>query len=379
MKRSILTMLFAVSVFYTGCKKDETTSSPTGSVTVSGIARTFGGQPIANASVQFFSGNAVAGTPAATATSNASGEWQLGLNASGRYTYVVAAASFPTAIVTVNIPTGQTTVNLGVTTLASQTIQGIVNDAQTGAPIANAVVRFFSGANNDTSGYRFADRITNSAGAWTSSFTIGSYVGAIYAANRVPLVTNVPVTDTTTRQVTTTITQPVPLGQMRIVLNWGRVPSDLDSHLTGDSTSASGRPRYHVYYANEMVRAANGDTIAFLDHDDVTAFGPETITIFRFFPGTLRYKIHDYSNRNTVGSHYMSDSSTAIARVYTSAGLIREDRIRTGVAGNQWYAYDINGATQQITLVNSIRDSVSNPADPSFRPTALPPKAVSGK
>jgi len=108
----------------------------------------------------------------------------------------------------------------------------------------------------------------------------------------------------------------------------------------------------------------------------VTSYGPETITIYRFFPGTLRYKIHDYSNRNTTGSHNMSDSSQAVVRVYTSAGLIREDRIRTGVAGNQWYVYDINGANQSISFINTIRDGVSSPTDTSFRPTALPPKAT---
>lgn len=290
------------------------------------------------------------------------------------YTYVVAAAGRPTAIVTVSIAQGQPNVNLGNTILATQTINGIINDAQTGQPISGAVVRFFSGASNDTSGYRFSDAITTGAGAWTGSYTIGAYVCAVYASNHVPLVTNVPVTDTTTTQLTTTITQPVPAGQMRIVLNWGALPSDLDSHLTGDSTSISGRPRYHVYYANDLILDASGDTIAFLDHDDVTSFGPETITIFRFFPGTLRYKIHDYTNRNSTGSHIMSDTSRATVRVYTSAGLLREDRILTGVAGNQWYAYDINGTTRQVTFVNTIRDGVSNPADSTFRPFGLPPK-----
>ncbi|MCW5896955.1 MAG: hypothetical protein KIT50_15285, partial [Bacteroidetes bacterium] len=173
-----------------------------------------------------------------------------------------------------------------------------------------------------------------------------------------------------------TVTQPVPPGQIRIVLNWGLKPSDLDSHLTGDSTAVAGRPRYHVFYGNRVVQAANGDTIAFLDHDDVTSYGPETITIFKFFPGTLRYKIHDYSNRNSTGSHFMSDSSDATVRVYTSAGLVREDRIVRGIAGNQWYVYDINGTTQAVSVINTIRDGVSSPTDSSFRPVALPPKRI---
>lgn len=382
MKHVISLAVVGALLIVAGCKKDENpvNNTPyTGNVTVSGVVHTFGGQTIANAVVQFDSGNAITGTPVVTDTANAAGQWQVTVPA-GRYTYVVTAASYPTAIVTVNVPSGQATFNVGTTVLATQTINGIINDAQNGLPVANATVRFFSGSSNDTSGYRFPDLTTNAQGAWSGPFTLGTYVCAVYASNRVPLVTNIPITDTTSRQLTITLTRPVPTGQMRIVLNWGAEPSDLDSHLTGDSTTVAGRPRYHVYFPTSHLAAvaANGDTIAFLDHDDVTAFGPETITIFRFFPGTLRYKIHDYSNLGTTGSHYMSDSSGATVRVYTSAGLIREDHIRTGVAGNQWYVYDINGTNQQITFINTIRDGVSDPADSSFRPLSWPPKNAIG-
>ena len=384
MKRAQRALGFAVVVallIVVGCKKDENpvNNTPyTGNVTVSGIVHTFGGQAIANAVVQFDSGSTITGTSTIADTSNTAGQWQVTVPP-GRYTYVVTAATYPTAIVTVNVPSGQATFSVGTTVLATQTINGIINDAQNGLPVANATVRFFSGSSNDTTGYRFPDLTTNGQGAWSGPFTLGTYVCAVYAANRVPLVTNVPVTDTTATQLTITVTQPVPTGQMRIVLNWGLEPFDLDSHLTGDSTSVVGRPRYHVYYGNTVVQSANGDTIAYLDTDDQYSFGPETITIFRFFPGTLRYKIHDYSNRIGTGSHYMSDSSAATVRVYTSAGLVREDHILRGIAGNQWYVYDINGTNQQLTFINTIRDGVSNPADSSFRPLSLPPKNVTGR
>ena len=368
-------LLLAVLIF--SCKKDDGGTTPQGGIAVSGIVQTFGGQPIAGATVQLFAGTTTSGTPAATGTSNASGQWQANVSSAGRYTAMMSAASYPTAYVSINIQSGQTSVNVGTTVLAAQRITGTINDARTGTPVANAVVRFFLGSGTDTSGYRFPDLVTNASGQFITSLTIGTYVYAVYAQNRLPLVSGLAVNDTTPTQFTSTVTDPVPAGQMRIILNWGRVPSDLDSHLTGDSTTTSGRPRYHVFYANRVVRFANGDTIAYLDVDDVTSYGPETITIYRFFPGTLRYKIHDYSNRNATGSHYMSDSSQAIVRVYTSAGLIREDRIRTGQPGNQWYAYDINGATQAITFVNTIRDGVASPTDTSFRPTALPPKTAS--
>ncbi len=358
------------------CKKDDGGTTPQGGITVSVVVQSFAGQAIAGATIQVFAGNTTTGTPAATATSNATGQWQASVSSAGRYTGVLSATGYPTSYVSINIQSGQTSVNVGTTILAAQRITGTINDARTGTPIANAIVRFFLGSGSDTTGYRFPDLVTNASGQFTTLLSIGTYVYVVHAPGRITLVTGLSVNDTTATQITATVTDPVPVGQMRIVLNWGRLPSDLDSHLTGDSTTTAGRPRYHVYYANRVVRFANGDTVAYLDVDDVTSYGPETITIYRFFPGTLRYKIHDYSNRGTTGSRYMSDSSQAIVRVYTSAGLIREDRIRTGVAGNQWYVYDINGATQALTFVNTIRDGVSSPTDTSFRPTVLPPKVT---
>jgi hypothetical protein len=370
--RYFLLSVLCLSVLFVSCKKDEGGGTPAGDIVVSGVVQNFGGAAVANASVSLYSGTTASGTAAATGVTSASGQWQLNLTTAGRYTCVIVQSGL-TAVRMVDVQSGQTTVAVGTVVLAGQRINGVVNDAQNGQAIAGAIVRFFVGSNNDTSGYHFPDITTNSSGGFTTTLTIGSYVYTIFASGRVPLVANHTISDTIARQLTTTITRPLAAGRMRIVLNWGAQPSDLDSHLTGDSSTVTGRPRYHVYYGNQVVKSGN-DTIAYLDWDDVTSYGPETITIYRFFPGTLRYKIHDFSYRNSYRSHYMSDSSSAIVRVYTSAGLIREDRIARGIAGNQWYVYDINGSTQAVNFVGTIRDSVSSPTDPSFKPIPLPAK-----
>lgn len=374
----LASVVLLISVVMMSCKKGDGGAGPPpagGGATISGAIQAFGGQPIAGAQIQFFTGSTTSGTPTAAATSDTSGQWQLSLNSGGRYTCVVSATNFPSAIVTVIVTAGQNQ-NLGVTILDQGILNGIVDDAQTGQPVANAVVRFFAGSNLDTLGVIVGRDTTDGLGQWTLTLTLGNYICVVNAPGRLTLVANVPITDTATTQLTSSVSGPLPAGQMRIILNWGRVPSDLDSHLTGDSTSTPGSPRYHANYFNRVVQLANGDTVAYLDHDDVTSYGPETITIFRFFPGTLRYKIHDYSNRNVTGSHYMSDSSEAVVRVFTSAGQIREDRIVTGKAGNQWYVYDINGSNQAITFVNTVRDSVSSPSDTSFLPIRFPEKKM---
>jgi hypothetical protein len=86
---------------------------------------------------------------------------------------------------------------------------------------------------------------------------------------------------------------PVGSGDLtRIVLTWGLNPSDLDSHLTGP---AIGGDRFHVYFVNRTY-SEGGVTYAELDVDDVSSFGPETISIYEQIAGTYRYSVHDYTN-----------------------------------------------------------------------------------
>jgi hypothetical protein len=109
--------------------------------------------------------------------------------------------------------------------------------------------------------------------------------------------------------------------QIRIVLTWGEDPRDLDSHLTGP-TAAGGESRFHVYYAN---RSPAGE-VAELDLDDVTSFGPETITISPssgsslLRPGIYRYSVHHYSGSGTIyssGTNVNLIMGTGMVRSYS--------------------------------------------------------------
>ena len=92
-------------------------------------------------------------------------------------------------------------------------------------------------------------------------------------------------------------------GQFRVILNWGENPSDLDSHLTGPGTGAD---RWHVYFGDQR----SGGVCA-LDVDDVSSFGPETVTCpatsanagaVPLTPGVYRYSVHHYSGSSTMGT-----------------------------------------------------------------------------
>ena len=96
-------------------------------------------------------------------------------------------------------------------------------------------------------------------------------------------------------------------GQIRMVLNWGATPPDLDSHLLTPDIEGS---THHIYYANRGSYTAVPN--AKLDTDDVNGYGPETITIGQLFTGTYTYYIRNF----TGGSDGLKNSG-AVAQVYS--------------------------------------------------------------
>ena len=97
-------------------------------------------------------------------------------------------------------------------------------------------------------------------------------------------------------------------GQIRIVLEWGEVPSDLDSHVYGVTSSNT---NFHVYWSDQKY-SMDGNVIAELDVDDTSSYGPETITI-NDTSVDFEYKVHRYSSFGSLAS------SGAIVKVYTDA------------------------------------------------------------
>jgi len=79
--------------------------------------------------------------------------------------------------------------------------------------------------------------------------------------------------------------------QMRLVLNWGAVPRDLDAHLVTPSIEGT---NYHVFYALGSRGRTNAAPYAQLDVDQQNGYGPGTITITRFMPGTYHYYVHKF-------------------------------------------------------------------------------------
>ena len=94
----------------------------------------------------------------------------------------------------------------------------------------------------------------------------------------------------------------------------------------------------HVYYANKTAPGIN------LDVDDVTSYGPETVTIGlnQVQHGIYTYYVHRYAGTGTLGT------SGANVKVYSGSQLVKEFNVPSSVSGIIWNVFRINTETRQI-------------------------------
>jgi len=139
--------------------------------------------------------------------------------------------------------------------------------------------------------------------------------------------------------------------QLRIVLSWGASPSDLDSHLTGPIEGSD--DRFHVYYA---ARGSETSTpFAVLDRDDVTSYGPETITIYEQKDGLYRYSVHNYSNRGSSSSSALYNSGAQVS-VFIGSNHYKTFNVSNALnsAGTLWTIFEYDSTTGSFTDINTM-------------------------
>ena len=144
-------------------------------------------------------------------------------------------------------------------------------------------------------------------------------------------------------------------GDLRIVLTWGQNPSDLDSHLY---TPVIGGNTNRIWFLNKG--STNQSPFAALDVDDVTSFGPETITIFQAFAGTYYYMVDHWTGSSTISE------SGARVDVFDESGLIQSftpplNCTQFGTDAN-WFVFSFDGASKVITPIQVLTFSESPPA-----------------
>lgn len=136
------------------------------------------------------------------------------------------------------------------------------------------------------------------------------------------------------------------LDGIRIVLNWGVSPRDLDSHLVFPNNN-------HVYFMSKF----GSDSL--LDVDDRDGFGPETITINKIHNGErYTYAVHDFSNNNNPSLNTFSRSDAKVF-VYIGQTLVKTYYAPSDSLGNLWTVFAIT-ESGEIEDINSISGITPN-------------------
>jgi len=132
--------------------------------------------------------------------------------------------------------------------------------------------------------------------------------------------------------------------QWRAVLKWGARPSDLDTYLKWGSSKV-------FYSAREM---SSYRISATLEHDDTTAFGPETIHMAGVgeceggaFDCDIRYYVNDYTQTGDMSKEGAEVTLYTGERV---AGAWKIKDCPQSVSGDDywWHVFTLDGTTNQL-------------------------------
>ena len=243
----------------------------------------------------------------------------------GSGTATVTAGETASATVTITVEEGGT-----------GTLEGTIRDATTGNGLGGVTVAVEGTENTTTSASDGSFTITAPSGDQTLTFSLEGY--------SFPEI-DVEVTAGQTVELNEgrTVASPnVGSGNVRIVLTWGENPRDLDSHLLTPSGE-------EVYWVNTDPPEAGAN----LDRDDVSSYGPETITITEPQLGTYQYWVYQYSSTGSL------TSSEAVVELYDSTGLFKAYTVPTSGSGRYWHVVtmEYDGSQFLVTDVDQIQST----------------------
>lgn len=215
-----------------------------------------------------------------------------------------------------------------------------VVSATTGCGVQNAKIVVRPGVNAQT-GTAVCETKSGSNGEFTVSLAVGKYTVEVNCEGYVVEYFDLEVFSTGVFSIETVTISPVLAdGEIRIVLEWGDHPRDLDSHLIDDAGTDQ------VYYIRRTWRVS-GETIAELDVDDTNGYGPETITVYD--PSiNFTYCVNDFTRTGDMFSR-----TDITVKVYLSDGSSQVFTVpNTSENANGWCVFSyINGS---IVPVNTI-------------------------
>lgn len=311
------------------------------------VVRSDENTPIGNANVAAYKSD---GTYAGSAVTDGDGQFELMLP-EGQYTLMAYAEGYiPGVLNNINVSNGQVNylewvklVRDDGTTLQA-VAKGKITNAINGSSIPDVTMTFKSVFTQQETVIK-----TDSNGNYSAILPVGYYDVSLSKEGFIPASFNVGVSsDMASKSQNTTMSPVLDGDEYRIVLTWGQNPSDLDSHITGKTSSGS---NFHVYYSNK--NAYDGDKrIANLDVDDTTSYGPETITLNPTTTGVYKYYVYHFSGSESIAK------SGAQVKVYRGNTLIKTYNAPTDQGDSRyWNVFTLENGV--MTDVNTITSSPS--------------------
>jgi hypothetical protein len=150
-----------------------------------------------------------------------------------------------------------------------------------------------------------------------------------------------------------TLTDPL----ARIVLTWGELPSDLDSHLVGADYAASGG--VHVYFSSRGYLTSA--PFIELDTDDITGFGPEIVSFVHGAKAQkYRYCVHNFSGYYAGPPVESLPTSGAIVDAFLGGDHVRVPVPTAANSNDVWrvleFTLDGSGTATGVRVINDFKD-----------------------
>lgn len=207
---------------------------------------------------------------------------------------------------------------------------GKVEDAQSGAGIADATISFYEGAL--ATGDPVLTVTTDDEGRYSTALESGQYHAVITKEGYSQAEKDVYIGSYSSDHEENFILSMEREGEIRIVLEWDGGTCDLDSYLRGNG---------QLMNAWNKEISSGGQTAAVLDRDSRSAPGVETTTIYDM-EGSYEFFVFDYMATGTM------QSSGATVTIY-APGRSPESVSIPSDAGNTWYVCRIEAGSVRIT------------------------------
>jgi len=232
------------------------------------------------------------------------------------------------------------------------TAYGSITSALSGSGVSDVSLTVRDGWYNTSHGGIITTTSTNSIGYYSLSLPIGNYTLCAEKDGYISTSMNVIVQKEDSGPQNGSITPNLTGNEYRIVLEWAAEPSDLDSHVEGTLIDGTG---FHVYYSHKSQMDGEFE-VCNLDVDDVTGYGPETITL-QITNDDNPYYFYVFNYSGQFGYDTALDYSAANVKVFKGTELLAEYNVLPNImgVGLYWNVFAINNG--EIILNNTISDS----------------------